>query len=174
MQWTKDLITGYRDDKWNEWMAFLMVTWSGNLHIHKAHLLEGWMGGQAPWEIIGWTVEFPPDELTSPPSFLISHRSLSLPDLLACWTSQKITDSCKTVILDMTRQSFTCHLGLAGSWSRHCFWWRECTSACCMRFGVSLCYHAQMDRLHATVICYNGAVLDNHCMLYSSIRVSVF
>lgn len=122
-----------------------------------------WMDGRVP-----------PRWINKPPSFLISHRSHSLPDLLACWTSQKITDSCKTVILDMTRQSFTRHLGLAGLWSRHCFWWRECTSACCMRFGVSLCYHAQMDRLHATVICYNGAVLDNHCMLYSSIRVSVF
>lgn len=132
--------------------------------------VNGWIGGQAPWEINGWTVEFPPDELTSPPSFLISHRSHSLPDLLACWTSQKITDSCKTVILDMTRQSFTCHLGCGlvtvsdeGNVRLHAAW----------DLGLA-CYHAQMDRLHATVICYNGAVLDNHCMLYSSIRVSVF
>lgn len=134
-----------------------MNRWAGTMR-------NRWMDGTVPQ-----------DELTSPPSFLISNRSHSLPDLLASWTSLKITDSCKTVILDMTRQSFTCHLGLAGLWSRHCFWWRECTSACCMRFGVSLCYlHAQMDCLHATVICYNGAVLDNHCMLYSSIRVYVF
>lgn len=137
-------------------------------------------------KINGWTVRFHLDELTSPPSFLISHRSLSLPDLLACWTSQKITDSCKTVILDMTRQSFTRHLGLAGLWSRHCFWWRECTSACCMRFGVSLCYHhTQVDRhllqwcrirqsLYVILIQQGFCVLNCDAFFKLNLIVSVF
>ncbi len=51
-----------------------------------------------------------PRWINKPSSFLISHWSHSPPDLLACWTSQKITDSHQMFILDMTRQSFTVRL----------------------------------------------------------------